>query len=1677
MSQLMAQRSAAAKTTISPSFGTSKIYYANRNEPARAIEFKERTVATSYFLTNINQYFNIPGEFTFVEVESNTDQLGMRHHLMQEYYKGIPLEGMMYRVHERNGFITSANGRAVRNVNLDTHITLNEKDAFYRAKQYLNTKDTTVRQGKKVIVSKNFTFMPESFSIAFQFDIDVSFIERWRISIDALNGQLINKVSLVNTCFKEEVPPLLPFSTGTGLSSYYGNKPFKIEKFSDGSSRMVGQTNNGVSIATYDFRNKPAIELAWGISYGFDFYSSDTTYNGSYYKTAVSVQWGIEQAYEYYLEKHNRNSFNNEGAAIRSHVHVGNNYNNAFWTGSELGFGDGSNNNPLVELDVVSHELTHGVTQYEAGLQYYRESGALNESFSDIMGKAIEFSVFGDTATWLLSKHFRDGGLRDFSNPNLQDQPDTYQGDLWFTGDEDNGGVHYNSGVQNFWFYLLCEGGSGVNDNQLNYSVKAIGIDTAANIAYRNLTEYLTYSSDYFDSRVGSLLATADLYGRNSVAYQEVDKAWDAVGVINEPIITSALELYDITATTVKIKASLQPRGDTVTYHFEYGTTPAFGRSSSIYIYTDKVEGIVTGLQSETKYYLRLVATNENGKTYSAATEFTTISLAPLVKIKNAIDVTETSAILRGQINPNSLSTSFYFEYGLTPALGLVTQSYPIPDTTEFLNVSVPIINLQSRQTYYYRLKATNAFASPATESLHFFTAVKPVITSYTPLTAPTGTEVTITGQNFNLISEKNLVNFGATRGTVLSSSSTEIKVTVPTGASLAPISLLDAESGLTTESLLEFVPTFTGEFKNNSLQRTMGSHDYIYQTLVQDMDGDNKPDIVARHYLGLSVFINVNQGGDVTDESFIRSTLPSEYTMGVISLIDFDGNGLKDIVGRYQDQIRIYPNLSVPGYIFFGPPVKLTIPYLQGIAFGDFNIDGHVDIAGTHYLQQGDSSMILILQNQNPKGYLSPDNFVLRNTTVLPYYVFNLYSDDLNNDGKPDLIAAVYDQNFIPILKNKSHDSTFEFEENKVDDPTTERFPYYISQDLNKDGWRDIASHSDDQIGNVTILENQGVSENINMSNSIVAQSDTESYPQSGDIDGDGNVDLLVGTNDGAFTILRNRNTAGEHLSDSSFEKFQSYGTPNSSVSQQSSMTISDLNGDGRPEIINTYYYNSWPLNGYMMEIWQNGPVNCLDPSLIKVESSNYTATIVLPPNTTLDDFEIEYAPSGASYWWQVYSTTLSLYSGYSYQFRARAKCYLGFTDFHYINFAPDCVNTDYFSIVNIGSDNVLVTTNYDYEVQYSVAGTDQWLILPLYSNQITGLLPGTTYDLRIRGNCTNRVEFKYRQFTTICPQFSNIYVINLVYNKAEVRWSTNYAGNVVLEYSADNVNWILIDESLTMSPLIPAKQYFVRGKMVCSDSNSDFKYTSFTTPCPKVSMLSVSMITPFSARIDWLDESNTSNYIVSYSLKSGGSLTTVETSSTFLNLDGLKVGAEYFVKVAPQCTNEKNFISTTFNTVCYVPFDFLANEITHTSAELSWSDNFSGLPYFIDYTLSGSGVWKTSETALPSFSLSELRPGTQYEARVHITCLNETAPYVSLIFETKLYEETTFFPNPTDGKVTIHPSKNLIGKHYSIHDNTGRKVADAELLNYTIDLTYFAAGLYTLKIEGERIIKIVRQ
>lgn len=280
----------------------------------------------------------------------------------------------------------------------------------------------------------------------------------------------------------------------------------------------------------------------------------DTNGNSSNYvidsvkNPALDAHWGISRTYDYYLEKFGRSSFDGSGAKVTNYINgifpFAGNHSNAMAMQSPYnvmmyGLGDGLYTNPFVSLDITGHEYTHLVISRNGngGLRYAGEPGALNESYADIFGVSIDFFSHGTTANWLIGEEVYAGNnfMRSMSNPKDRRHPDTYKGQFWIntSSNQDNGGVHINSGVNNYWYYLVTMGGMGTNDNGYNYNVAGIGIEKAEQIAYRTLTQYLTYDATFEDAYLGSLQAVMDLYGEDTldVEYTTVKYAWYAVGL------------------------------------------------------------------------------------------------------------------------------------------------------------------------------------------------------------------------------------------------------------------------------------------------------------------------------------------------------------------------------------------------------------------------------------------------------------------------------------------------------------------------------------------------------------------------------------------------------------------------------------------------------------------------------------------------------------------------------------------------------------------------------------------------------------------------------------------------------------------------------------------------------------------------------------------------------------------------------------------------------------------------------------------------------------------------------------------------------------------------------------------------------------------------------------------
>jgi thermolysin len=208
-----------------------------------------------------------------------------------------------------------------------------------------------------------------------------------------------------------------------------------------------------------------------------------------------------------------------------SSAHVKRNYNNAYWNGSQMAYGDGDGSTFVElsgDLDVVAHELSHGVTDATSDLIYQNESGALNEAFSDIMGTSVEY--FYGSGNWTIGEDITpgDNGIRNMANPGEDGDPSHY--DERYTGTADNGGVHWNSGIANHWYYLLVNGGQNADASYASDSpVTGIGMTAAEQIAFDGFTA-LNATADFCAARA-STMAVA---GQNDV---NVGDAWDEVGV------------------------------------------------------------------------------------------------------------------------------------------------------------------------------------------------------------------------------------------------------------------------------------------------------------------------------------------------------------------------------------------------------------------------------------------------------------------------------------------------------------------------------------------------------------------------------------------------------------------------------------------------------------------------------------------------------------------------------------------------------------------------------------------------------------------------------------------------------------------------------------------------------------------------------------------------------------------------------------------------------------------------------------------------------------------------------------------------------------------------------------------------------------------------------------------
>lgn len=489
-------------------------------------------------------YFNLTREYSLQEIRRDSDDEDNTHirlnlQLNRQRILGSDLiahynKGRLYRVngvlHKPSlGQTASLDESTARDLAIQfsggSHFKWESADEERMIKIWKEDENATYfPKGELVYVPRNIDFGLE-YALCYGFEINADEpLMRKNIYVNVQTQELW---AVENLLHDVEV-------TGSANTKYRGVKSIQTDSTAPGVYRLREYARGG-GIETYNMQT--------GTNYGaaVDFTDTDNywnNYNVAYDEIAADAHYGAEKTYDYFLNNFGRNSFNGSGAKIRSYVHYRSNYVNAFWNGSVMTYGDGNGGSwlPLTTVDVCGHEIAHAVTTYSAGLVYSYQSGALNESFSDIFGNSIEYFADPTLLNWRMGEDLTTSGngIRNMANPNSFGDPDTYLGTYWHTAASDNGGVHTNSGVQNFWYYILCTGRVGTNDNADTYNVDSIGILKAQQIAYRNLTVYLTSSSNYADARYYGIESAKDLYGVCSGEMIATTNAWYAVGVGDE---------------------------------------------------------------------------------------------------------------------------------------------------------------------------------------------------------------------------------------------------------------------------------------------------------------------------------------------------------------------------------------------------------------------------------------------------------------------------------------------------------------------------------------------------------------------------------------------------------------------------------------------------------------------------------------------------------------------------------------------------------------------------------------------------------------------------------------------------------------------------------------------------------------------------------------------------------------------------------------------------------------------------------------------------------------------------------------------------------------------------------------------------------------------------------------
>jgi Zn-dependent metalloprotease len=491
------------------------------------------------FIADRPQLFLLNDPYQELEVEDLTfDRRGRTHIRFRQVYRGVPYWGQTITLHfDHSNSLYAVNARYQPTPEgLSITPNLSESDAIAIAVNELTATGLQRRLPPHIQQLLNYTGPQAELCIwaahdshqahlVWQVEIRPNTRDQWYYFVDAASGAILQSYNNTRT----DGPAT---ATATDLNdadqTVHCYEQSGVYRMID-ASRPIWETGQVSpfndpqgAIITYDLGGSSPTwgQLSW-------INSIDNSWNDP---TAVSAHYHAGVVFDYYYNTHGRLGIDNFGSNILSVIHVADQWgqpmDNAYWNGVYVAWGDGDNYfKPLAgALDVAAHEMTHGVVEYTVGLEYQFQSGALDESFADVVGALV------DAEDWLIAEdivepaYFPTGAMRDLSDPHngAQEgdpnwQPAHMDEYVDLTLSQDNGGVHINSGIPNHAAYLIGE---------------ELGRAKLGEIYYRVLdARYLSKYSQFIDMRLAAIQAAEDLYGEESAEVEAVESAFTAVGI------------------------------------------------------------------------------------------------------------------------------------------------------------------------------------------------------------------------------------------------------------------------------------------------------------------------------------------------------------------------------------------------------------------------------------------------------------------------------------------------------------------------------------------------------------------------------------------------------------------------------------------------------------------------------------------------------------------------------------------------------------------------------------------------------------------------------------------------------------------------------------------------------------------------------------------------------------------------------------------------------------------------------------------------------------------------------------------------------------------------------------------------------------------------------------------